>query len=199
MGRKADKPVLYAKVGRMVKIMSYVQTKEIARYPIKARELKRLISEYSFALRLAAWLCLLPIIMRLHPLPEILQRFTSVRRQPNERSPLEMDRAVQIVVRICRLGLFHLPLFPRACLRQSLALYFVLTRMGYPVEIHFGIRKDGEDLGGHSWVTLDGKPVADRTHTGVFAAVYSYPPISRPSMSDEMSQFLQSVSIQMRR
>ena len=110
-----------------------------------------------------------------------------------------MDRAVQIVVRMCRLGIFHLPLFPQTCLRQSLALYRVLTRMGYPVEIHFGIRKDGEDLQGHSWVTIEGKPVADRTRMDVFKAVYSYPSVSCPSISDETSQFLQSVSIQTRR
>ena len=65
--------------------------------------------------------------------------------------------------------------FPRPCLRQSLTLYRVLTRMGYPVEIHFGVRKAGDDLQGHSWVTIEGKPVADRTRMDVFKAVYSYP------------------------
>jgi Transglutaminase-like superfamily len=176
-------------------VKSYVQTKEIARYPIKVRQLKRLLSEYWFALRLAAWLCLLPTIIRLHPLSVILQRFAQIRRQPNKRNPLEMDRAVQIVVRICRLGLFHLPLFPRACLRQSLALYRTLCRMGYSAEIHFGIRKDGKDLRGHSWVTIEGQPVADRTRTGIFAVVYSYPPISRAAISDDTSDLLQNMTM----
>ena len=47
--------------------------------------------------------------------------------------------------------------------------------MGYPVEIHFGALKDGEDLYGHSWVTMHGEPLADTARSGVFKVVYSYP------------------------
>ena len=47
--------------------------------------------------------------------------------------------------------------------------------MGYPVEIHFGALKDGEDLYGHSWVTMHGEPVADTARSGIFKVVYSYP------------------------
>jgi Transglutaminase-like superfamily len=188
------------KMGRTVESIVDVSTEGRAKHPdVKPQEFKPLLSEYWFALRLGIWLCLLPILLRLRALPVILERFTSVRRQPNKRSPLEMDRAVQIVVRICRLGLFHLPLFPQACLRQSLALYRTLRRMGYSAEIHFGIRKDGKDLRGHSWVTLEGKPVADRTRTGLFAAVYSYPPISRAAISDDTSDLPQSMAMQTRR
>jgi hypothetical protein len=46
--------------------------------------------------------------------------------------------------------------------------------MGYPVEIHFGVRKDDKTLSGHSWVTMEGKPVADTTYSGIFKAVYSH-------------------------
>jgi hypothetical protein len=47
--------------------------------------------------------------------------------------------------------------------------------MGYPVEIHFGALKDGEDLYGHSWVTMHGEPLADTARSGVFKVVFSYP------------------------
>jgi hypothetical protein len=86
-----------------------------------------------------------------------------------------MDQAVRMVVRVCRLKLFRLPLFPRACLRQSLALYYALARLGYPVQIHFGVQKKGKRLYGHSWVTLHGRPVAEKARIEVFKAVYSYP------------------------
>jgi len=46
--------------------------------------------------------------------------------------------------------------------------------MGYPVEIHFGVRKDEDNFIGHSWVTMEGKPVADTTYSGIFKAVYSH-------------------------
>lgn len=142
---------------------------------MKPRELKVLVSQLWFAVRLGAWLCVLPLRLRLHSLPALLHRLTQVQRQPTSCNPLELDRAVGIAVWLCQLRLFHLPLFPRACLRQSLALYHVLTRMGYPVEIHFGIHKDGEDLRGHSWVMLQGRPVAERARTEIFTTVYSYP------------------------
>jgi hypothetical protein len=59
-------------------------------------------------------------------------------------------------------------------LRQALALYHVLTRLGYPVVIHFGVQKDGELLRGHSWITLRGTPVAEAIPAGVFHSVYAY-------------------------
>jgi hypothetical protein len=47
--------------------------------------------------------------------------------------------------------------------------------MGYPVELHLGVRKQGEELISHSWVTLSGKPVAEKTILDVMKLVYSYP------------------------
>jgi hypothetical protein len=167
-----------------------VHTDEIAKHPgVKSQELKVLLSEYWFALRLGVWLCLLPISLRLRSLPELLKHFTQVRTQPKSRSPLQIDRAVGIVVRICLLRLFRLRIFPKTCLRQSLALYHVLHRMGYPVEIHFGIHKDGEDLRGHSWITIQGKPVADTARREIFNPIYSYRSGSQCSPQDEASKF----------
>lgn len=130
-------------------------------------------AELWFAVRLGVWLCFLPILLSICSLPKLLQHFTAGGRAARKNA-LQMDRAVAIVVRLCQMRLFRLPIFPRACLRQSLALYHTLTRMGYPVEIHFGVHKDGEELRGHSWVTMQGKPVAE-TPTEIFQIVYSYP------------------------
>ena len=91
------------------------------------------------------------------------------------RGPLEMDQAVRIVRRICRLRCFRGPLFPQACLRQALALYHLLSRLGYPVAIHFGVYKAGEALRGHSWVTVDGKPVAERLPPEALQTIYAFP------------------------
>lgn len=85
-----------------------------------------------------------------------------------------MHRAVTIVSRLCEMQHFRLPMFPKPCLRRSLALYRVLTHMGYPVEIHFGVRKQGQELAGHSWVTIHGHPVAEQSRPKNFRPVYSY-------------------------
>ena len=119
------------------------------------------------------WLCGLPLRLRVFSLPTFLHHLTLARRTRGRR--LEMDHAVATVVRLCQAWLFRLPLFPRPCLRQALALYYVLTRMGVPVAIHFGVRKEGEALRGHSWVTCQGTPVAERARTDLFTVVYSHP------------------------
>jgi hypothetical protein len=96
-----------------------------------------------------------------------------------------MHRLVQRIVWLCRLPLFRAPLFPRPCLRQSLALYYALSRSGYAVTIHFGVRKEEDVLQGHSWVTVQGIPVAERTPVGAFHVVYMYPPVTTCSAHHE--------------
>jgi hypothetical protein len=163
------------KLARMAKSIVAVETDDIAKHPsVKPRDLTVVLSEVWFALHVGIWLFLLPIFLRFRPLPELLKHFTQVRSQPKSRGPLEMDRAVRIVTRVCQMRVFRLPIFLRPCLRQALALYRTLTRMGYPVEIHFGIHKQGEDLQGHAWVTIQGKPVADTARSESFKPVYSY-------------------------
>ena len=147
-------------------------------------ELQVLLFKCWLALRAGMCLCWLPIFLRVHTLPALLQRFTPVQGQ--QRNPTEVKRAVRLVVRLCQLRLFRWPMFPRMCLRQALALYRVLTWMGYPVEIHFGIHKEGEDLRGHSWVTVQGQPVAERAQTEVFRTIYSYSSATSCSSVDKV-------------
>ena len=86
-----------------------------------------------------------------------------------------MEQAINVVVRLCHRRPFRSMLFPKACLRQSLLLYHTLTYLGFLVEFHVGVRKKGEELIAHSWVTFSGKPVADKTSTDSLKIVYSYP------------------------
>lgn len=158
------------------------------RHPVRERFLQKV----TLALSVALWLFRLPIIVRIYSLSGLLERLKRTARSQKKQTALELKEAVPIVTRICYVRLFGSRVFPRACLRQSLTLYRALTRMGYPVEIHFGVRKAGDDLLGHSWVTIEGKPLADGTQTYLFNAVYSYSSVSRPSNSDETVQLLQA-------
>ena len=158
------------------------------RHPVRERFLQKV----TLALSVALWLFRLPIVVRIYSIPGLLERLTRTARSHKRQTVLELKEAVPIVTRICHLRLFGARVFPRACLRQSLTLYRVLSRMGYPVEIRFGVRKDGDDLLGHSWVTIEGKTVADGTQTYLFKAVYSHPSVSRHSSSRETSQLLQA-------
>lgn len=89
---------------------------------------------------------------------------------------MELREVIGIATRVCNLRAFRSRFFPRRCLRQSLALYRTLCQMGYAVEIHFGVMKDSKNFHGHSWVTMQGEPVADTARSDIFRIVYSYPP-----------------------
>ena len=46
-----------------------------------------------------------------------------------------------------------------ACVPRSLALFSLLTERGYPASFVSGIARQGNQLSGHAWVTIDGKVV----------------------------------------
>jgi hypothetical protein len=76
---------------------------------------------------------------------------------------------------VCRLWLFRGPRFPQLCLRQALALYDTLSRLGYPVTIQVGVAKVGGVLQGHSWMTIGGTPLGEPDPTRRFTVIYAYP------------------------
>jgi hypothetical protein len=143
---------------------------------VRRREHRVMLSQLWHAVRVGVWLLGLPIRLRRQSLPSLLDRLTVVKGQPSSGNPQEMDCMVQLVVWVCRLRCFRLPLFPRPCLRQALALYYTLRQRGYPVTIHFGVHKAAEALHGHSWVTIQGQVVAESMPVEAFREVYSYPP-----------------------
>ena len=142
----------------------------------------RFLSKALLALELFLWLCCLPVLLHLRSISRLLQGLAYGAQHKTTLSMQPKD-VVAIVTRMSELRLFRSRFFPKRCLRQSLALYRTLCRMGYPVEIHFGAVKNGEDLRGHSWVTLEGASVADTANSELFRVVYTYPPKCSDSLS----------------
>ena len=145
---------------------------------------ERFLFKAVLALDVVLWLFSLPALLRVHTMPTLLERLAGGKKE-KARPAVNLNDAVEIVTRISNLRPFRARSFPKLCLRQSLALYRTLTQMGYPIEIHFGVRKDDKTLSGHSWVTLRGEAVADTGQSGVFKAVYSYPAARRAFSESE--------------
>ena len=144
--------------------------------------------EYWFAAHVSVRLCWFPILLHFRTLPELLEQLTRRKGKRRRKPRPTLDRAVEIIVRVCHLRPFRGRLFPRTCLRQALALYDMLTYLGYAVTIHFGILKIGEELRGHSWVTLEGKPMAEKGDPGIcHHLVYSYPS-SQPGSAQDVTE-----------
>jgi Transglutaminase-like superfamily len=141
------------------------------------------LSKALLASDLLLWLFWLPVTLRIRTLPILLKHLA---RNKRYKRKMPLKDAVGIVMRLCNLRPFRSRIFPKRCLRQSLTLYRTLSQMGYPVEIHFGVHKDGDDLKGHSWVTIQGKPIVERTGMEIFKSVYSQPSVTyRVSVADK--------------
>lgn len=130
--------------------------------------------ELRFALSVGLWLLTFPVRWRSHSVPDLLQHLSSI---PPGKSihTIPMDRAIVIIGRVCHLAIFRVPIFPRICLRQALALYRFLRPLGYPVTIHIGVQKSQDTLSAHSWVTLAGTPLTDDAGLSDYKVVYSFP------------------------
>jgi hypothetical protein len=134
-----------------------------------------------FAARAVLWLWMLPIRLRWFSFPVLLQQLSRQPLSVRRSRSLDLSDLVSVVVRLCRLRIFQGRFFPRVCLRQSLALYALLSRAGYPVMIHVGVHKDSEIVHGHSWVTLHGQPLTERAPETHFTLLYTYPCITKTS------------------
>ncbi len=150
------------------------------------------LSECWLAARVGLLVGSLPLRLHRQALPRLLERLASPGRPPIAGSGIDPLRVAQIVRRVCLLGIFYPPMFPKTCLRQSLALFALLSRMGHPVEIHFGIRREGGDLDGHSWISLDGRSLGEKDPASDFRTIYvfaatsgrsAFPPIGEPQLT----------------
>ncbi len=92
------------------------------------------------------------------------------------RDPHRLQKTVGFVDTLIRYRIFQRY---GKCLLRSLILFRFLRRQGWPVEIHFGVRKTAEcmpDITGHSWLVLDGEPfLEDVSQKNSFVTTYTYP------------------------
>lgn len=70
----------------------------------------------------------------------------------------EMSAIAQRIARLVAIASRHGP-YRATCLRQSLALWWLLRRRGMGVELRIGVRKDGPELRAHAWVEHEGRPL----------------------------------------
>jgi hypothetical protein len=105
------------------------------------------------------------------PLPAALLGLTP----PAQPQALSLDATRAIVDALSAFGAGR-PL--GICLRRSLLRYHFLQRAGLPVVIHFGARRQGQDIAGHAWLTLDGQPYHEKAeHVLAHTLMWSYPPV----------------------
>jgi hypothetical protein len=120
-------------------------------------------------------LTLLPRRIRRENLPGLLRKMDPG-VSPVAGGPVKLNKTVGFVDTLLKYRLFQ---EYGKCMMRSLALFKLLRRQGWPVEIHFGVRRteDGkDDITGHSWLVLYGEPFLENDFQEYsFTTTYSYP------------------------
>jgi len=133
-------------------------------------------------LQILTMLILLPRLIRRKSMPELLE-FLDPGVAPCRGDHELLGKTAGFTDPLLRYRIFQRY---GKCLLRSLLLFRFLRRQGWPVEIHFGVRKTGEpgnkdvrtshiDITGHSWLVLAGEPfLEEESRQGSFATTYTY-------------------------
>jgi hypothetical protein len=108
------------------------------------------------AVRTVGWMCALPLLKRLLPLPRLVHLMW-LDANTSERHLERELRTARVVRRLCRTSGGN-------CLERSLILYRYLARANAAPRLVVGMGKPDEYLG-HVWVTVDGGPLLESPET----------------------------------
>jgi Transglutaminase-like superfamily len=90
---------------------------------------------------------------------------------------------VQSTCRMVRAALCY-SLSQYTCLEESLTLWYLLRKLGIPVCLRIGVRKEGEKFEAHAWVEHDGEALnqdeAMHQHYAAFEQDLLEPPAEKP-------------------
>jgi hypothetical protein len=88
--------------------------------------------------------------------------FLEQRANRGTAQPRNSSVSARRVVQLEEAAARNLP-FKTNCLEQSLVLWPLLRRRGFPAELKFGARKDAGKFEAHAWVELDGEALNSGT------------------------------------
>jgi Transglutaminase-like superfamily len=106
-----------------------------------------------------------------------LQRALPAGKIPGQNSN---PRLVQQTARMVRAAADHGP-FHGNCLRQSLALWWLLRRQGIDSELRIGVRKSGARFEAHAWIEWRGRALNERADLRQRFAAFEKPFLGAPA------------------
>lgn len=124
-------------------------------YQLKTKTFLKIFSnpkEFFLIIRITAFLAALPFGLRINRIQDLVSKITPT-RTAGITHPLTLDRIIYLCDRLIRI--FTRFGYHYSCLRRCLLLYHFLRCYRVPVSISFGAKWKGDELTGHSWLTLD--------------------------------------------
>jgi len=140
---------------------------------LTARFILRNPREALLMLRMAWWVFLLSALIRVQPLPRVLNLMTP--RKPI-RSTVDQfpssERMAQMMDLLLRIDAF---VFRPICWKRAAVLHRYLALKGIPTRIVFGVRKENQGiLEGHAWLEVDDRPVFEPSSPD-YTVTYAFP------------------------
>jgi len=138
-----------------------------------ARKLVRGPAEAWLLVRMAGWLTLLSVAVKLLPLPRALSLVSTKTRNRAEASEPETQRRLAAAVDL--LLKTDLLIFKPICWKRAALLHRYLALNGIKSQIVFGMRKESDGrLAGHAWLERNGVPILEAAAPN-YAVTYCFP------------------------
>ncbi|MGI8733522.1 MAG: lasso peptide biosynthesis B2 protein [Pyrinomonadaceae bacterium] len=123
--------------------------------------------------RMALWISVLSLLVKLRPLPRALQLVAAKSRasseEPREETAKRLARAIDLLLRV------DLLIFKPICWKRAAVLHRYLALNGITSRIVFGVRKGPKgEIDGHAWLESDGKPILEATVPN-YKITYAFP------------------------
>lgn len=126
--------------------------------------------------RMALWVSLLSVLVKLRPLPRALELVAAKPKAPAvdpPESPAEtMNRLAHAMDLLLRTDLL---VFKPICWKRAAVLHRYLTLSGISSRIVFGVRRGSQgEVDGHAWLECNGKPILEITAPN-YKITYAFP------------------------
>ncbi len=140
-------------------------------------------TELFLVIRIAGFCVALLGMMRTLGIRELVEKITPLDVRRKDGFPAA-DRIMYLCERMMRL--LQRAGYKYTCLRRSMVMYHFLRLSGTPVSINFGAMWIGENLTGHSWLSLGGDVLFDRPeNVSGFVHFFSLPEDGRATVPPE--------------
>lgn len=128
--------------------------------------------EASLLLRMAGWIGLLSVLVKLRPLPKALSVIAAPLPITHERQTDTENRLAASIDSLLRAKLLC---FRPVCWKRAAVLHRYLALNGIATRIVFGMKKDADGtVRGHAWLEADGQPILETTEPD-YTVTYTFP------------------------
>ena len=123
--------------------------------------------------RMAAWVALLSVLIKILPLPRVLSLIAETGRDRKPRhTRMTQQRLAQLVDALLGMNVLC---FTPTCWKRAPVLHRYLALYGIRTRIVFGVRKEKQTLlAGHAWLEADGRPFLEAS-TPEYTPTYVFP------------------------